>query len=146
MSICASSIIRVTHIAPCLRGMTLRAKESYRAIVDVAAGPLALADRAAGRCLDDTHCHVITLSQPISRHPSNSYGNGSFEEMQKLIKVGSAMALRAPGLAVAQTADQAGGELIVTAQKSETRIVAVPATLKVVRTAARRGGIQRVRA
>src|SRR3546814_8500183 len=81
----------LTDIAHCRRGITLRGKESYRAIVDVAAGPLALADRAAGRFLDDTHCHVITLSQPISRHPSNSYGNGSFEEMKKLIKVGSAM-------------------------------------------------------
>src|SRR3546814_5818613 len=69
----------LTDIAHCRRGITLRGKESYRAIVDVAAGPLALADRAAGRFLDDTHCHVITLSQPISRHPSNSYGNGSLD-------------------------------------------------------------------
>src|SRR3546814_8857662 len=119
----------LTDIAHCRRGITLRGKESYRAIVDVAAGPLALADRAAGRFRDDTHCHVITLSQPISRHPSNSYGNGSFEEMKKLIKVGSAMALLAPGIAVAQTADQSGGEIIVTAQKRETRIVDVPAAI-----------------
>src|SRR3546814_20489403 len=39
----------LTDIAHCRRGITLRGKESYRAIVDVAAGPLALADRAAGR-------------------------------------------------------------------------------------------------
>src|SRR3546814_19045428 len=109
--------------SPCRRGITLRGKESYRAIVDVAAGPLALADRAAGRFLDDPHCHVITLSQPISRHPSNSYGNGSFEEMKKLIKVGSAMAILAPGLAAGTTADQSGGEIIVPAQKRETRTV-----------------------
>src|SRR3546814_9158157 len=43
----------LTDIAHCRRGITLRGKESYRAIVDVAAGPLALADRAAGRFLDD---------------------------------------------------------------------------------------------
>src|SRR3546814_20257981 len=67
----------LTDIAHCRRGITLRGKESYRAIVDVAAGPLALADRAAGRFLDDTQCPVITLSQPISRHPSNSYGHGT---------------------------------------------------------------------
>src|SRR3546814_1173281 len=73
----------LTDIAHCRRGITLRGKESYRAIVDVAAGPLALADRAAGRFLDDTHCHVITLSQPISRHPSNSYGHGSFERSEE---------------------------------------------------------------
>src|SRR3546814_15300021 len=119
--------------SPCRRGITLRGKESYRAIVDVAAGPLALADRAAGRFLDDTNCHVITLSQPISRHPSNSYGNGSFEEMKKLIKVGSAMALLAPGIAVAHTPDPLGGENIVTAQKSEERGVGVPAAINVVR-------------
>src|SRR3546814_19894520 len=65
-------------------------------------------------------------------HPSNSYGNGSFEEMKKLIKVGSAMALLAPGIAGAQTADQSGGEIIVTAQKRETRIVDVPAAINVV--------------
>src|SRR3546814_10883385 len=64
--------------------------------------------------------------------PSNSYGNGSFEEMKKLIKVGSAMALLAPGIAVAQTADQSGGDIIATAQKRETRIVDVPAAINVV--------------
>src|SRR3546814_19843741 len=52
--------------------------------------------------------------------------------MKKLIKVGSAMALLAPGIAVAQTADQSGGEIIVTAQKRETRIVDVPAAINVV--------------
>src|SRR3546814_18589126 len=52
--------------------------------------------------------------------------------MKKLIKVGSAMALLAPGIAVAQTADQSGGVIIVTAQKRETRIVDVPAAINVV--------------
>src|SRR3546814_4177147 len=52
--------------------------------------------------------------------------------MKKLIKVGSAMALLAPGIAVAQTADQSGGVIIVTAQKRETRIVDVPAAIIVV--------------
>src|SRR3546814_14347885 len=88
-----------------------------------------ISDWSSDVCSSDL---VITLSQPISRHPSNSYGNGSFEEMKKLIKVGSAMALLAPGIAVAQTADQSGGELIVTAQKRETRIVAVSAAITVV--------------
>src|SRR3546814_20570662 len=98
MSICASSIIRLTDIAHCRRGITLRGKESYRAIVDVAAGPLALADRAAGRFLDDPPCHVITLSQPISRPPSTSYGNRSFEKMKKLNKSGRAIVSTPPGL------------------------------------------------
>src|SRR3546814_4512625 len=88
-----------------------------------------ISDWSSDVCSSDL---VITLSQPISRNPSNSYGNGSFEEMKKLIKVGSAMALLAPGIAVAQTADQSGGEIIVTAQKRETRIVDVPAAINVV--------------
>src|SRR3546814_12819880 len=88
-----------------------------------------ISDWSSDVCSSDL---VITLSQPISRHPSNSYGNGSFEEMKKLITVGSAMALLAPGIAVAQTADQSGGEIIVTAQKRETRIVDVPAAINVV--------------
>src|SRR3546814_3024420 len=81
----------LTDIAHCRRGITLRGKESYRAIVDVAAGPLALADRAAGRFLDDTHCHVITLSQPISRHPSNSDRKSTRPELQSLMRISYAV-------------------------------------------------------
>src|SRR3546814_1178761 len=88
-----------------------------------------ISDWSSDVCSSDL---VTTLSQPISRHPTNSYGNGSFEEMKKLIKVGSAVALLAPGIAGAQTADQSGGEIIVTAQKRETRIVDVPAAINVV--------------
>src|SRR3546814_12779347 len=69
----------LTEIAHCRRGITLRGKESYRAIVDVAAGPLVVADRASGRFLDENPYHVLTMSQPLSRHPSNTQAHGRFE-------------------------------------------------------------------
>lgn len=52
--------------------------------------------------------------------------------MKAIFKVGSAMALLAPGIAVAQIRDGGGSEIIVTAQKRETRLADIPAAINVV--------------
>ncbi|EQB10780.1 MULTISPECIES: TonB-dependent receptor [Sphingobium] len=52
--------------------------------------------------------------------------------MKVIFKVGGAIALLAPGAAAAQVQDLGGGEIIVTAQKRETRLADIPAAINVV--------------